>query len=565
MEKSFRQLMWGMIILSLAFSACGPRQVPSEKLISDLSLKRGQVPTCGPPEKKLGSVAFQTSCGEAVRKDFDLALALLHSFEYDEAEKTFARVIDKEPGCPMAYWGVAMSNFHPLWSPPSGAELEKGLKAVRIGQSLSGKSAREAAYLDAVSAFYTGYEKADHRVRCARFEKAMQKLYTSYPSDAETAIFYALALNGAADPADKSYSKQKKAGEILNKLYIRKPDHPGIVHYIIHTYDSPELAGMALPAARRYASLAPSSAHALHMPSHIFTRLGIWQESIHSNLASVASAKCYAESVGISGHWDEELHGLDYLVYAYLQRGQNDQAKKQWDYLNSMKKVEPVNFKVAYAFASVPSRYLLENKRWKEAAALQPQGADLAWTQFPWEGAIIHFARLLGSAHTGDMPSAKTELAALRQAHERLLEQRDTYKANQVQIQIKASEALILFRDGKTGEAIDRMALAADMEDQTAKHPVTPCEVLPARELLGDLLLQMDQPEKAFTAYEADLKKNPNRFNGLYGAGLAAERSGRREKARYYYRKLLDQAEPGSGRRELTRARDYLEAKLALR
>lgn len=554
-----------MIILFLAFVACGHPQEPSKKVINELNLKRGEVPTCGAPERKLGSVALATSCSEAVKTDFDLALALLHSFEYDEAEKAFARVIDKEPACAMAYWGVAMSNFHPLWSPPLPAELEKGLKAVRIGQSLPGKSTREAAYLGAISAFFTDYDKAGHQTRSLRFEKAMERLYTGYPEDKEAAIFYALALNAAADPADKSYSRQKKAGDILNRLYAEEPNHPGIVHYIIHTYDSPELARQALPAARRYASVAPSSAHALHMPSHIFTRLGFWEESIHSNLASVASAQCYAEAVGIKGHWDEELHGLDYLVYAYLQQGRNDLAKGQWDYLRSMEEVEPVNFKVAYAFASIPSRYLLENRLWKEAAALKSWNTGLSWEKFPWEGAILQFTRLLGSVNTGDIQAAEAELADLREAHEKLLRQKDAYKANQVEIQIKASEAWILLQEGQTGEALARMTMAADMEDKTAKHPVTPCEVLPARELLGDLLLRMNEPEKAFTAYEADLKKNPNRFNSLYGAGLAAERSGRPEKARYYYGKLLDQADANSGRSEVALARNYLKAELALK
>ena len=552
-----------MIILFLAFTACGRPQEPSKKVINELNLKRGEVPTCGAPERKLGSVALATSCNEAVREDFDLALALLHSFEYDEAEKVFARVIDKEPACAMAYWGVAMSNFHPLWSPPLPAELEKGLKAVRIGQSIPGKSEREAAYLAAISAFFTDYDKAGHQARALRFEQAMGQLYTRYPEDKEAAIFYALALNAAADPADKSYSRQKKAGDILNRLYAKEPNHPGIVHYIIHTYDSPELARQALPAARRHASVAPSSAHALHMPSHIFTRLGFWEESIHSNLASVASAQCYAEAVGIKGHWDEELHGLDYLVYAYLQQGRNDLAKGQWDYLRSMKEVEPVNFKVAYAFASIPSRYLLENRLWKEAAALQVPGTGFRWEDYPWQGAIVHFTRLLGSVNTGDNQSAEAELAALRAARDKLLRQKDAYKANQVQIQILASEAWMQFKAGRTAEALTQMTLAAEMEEKTAKHPVTPCEVLPARELLGDLLFQLNEPAKAFIAYETSLKKNANRFNSLYGAALAAERSGRKEKARYYYAKLVGQAEPASDRQELAVARKYLKSELA--
>lgn len=563
MEYAIHKFRRCILMSTLVVMACGVPQTPSQDVIADLNLKRGKVTSCG-PEMKLGAVDFETSCSDAVGKDFDLAVALLHSFEYDEAEKVFAKIIDKEPACAMAYWGVAMSNFHPLWAPPTAAELEKGLKAIRIARNLPDKSAREAAHIDAISAFYNDYDKAGHQTRTIRFEKAMEKLYTSYPTDQEMAIFYALALNAAADPADKSYSRQKKAGEILNKLYAREPNHPGIVHYIIHTYDSPELGRRALSAARRYASVAPSSAHALHMPSHIFTRLGLWQESINSNLASVASAQCYAESVGMQGHWDEEIHGMDYLVYAYLQKGENDQAKRYWEHLKSMRKVHPANFKVAYAFASIPSRYLLENKLWKDAAALEVQGADFKWQDHPWQGAIIHFTRLLGAVNTGQNQSAKAELMALKKAHKELLNQKDEYKANQVQIQIKAAEAWMLFKSGNNRDALARMTMAADMEDKTAKHPVTPGEVLPAREQLADLLLQMNQPARALAAYEAGLNKNPNRFNGLYGAGVAAEKSGMRDKARYYYAKLLKVAESASGRREVARAKQFLQTDYAL-
>lgn len=553
-----------IIMLSLLAPSCVEKKGPSQKAIADLNLLRGEVTTCGASGKKLGSVTFELSCGGAVREDFDMGLALLHSFEYEEAEKMFAKVIDREPACAMAYWGVAMSSFHPLWTPPSSAELARGIKAIRIAQSISGITKREAGYINAVAAFYNDYEKDAHSIRTARFEKAMEKLSADYPDDKEAAIFYALSLNAAADPADKSYSKQKKAGSILNALYAREPDHPGVVHYIIHTFDSPELASLALPAARRYASVAPSSAHALHMPSHIFTRLGIWQECINSNLESVASAQCYAESAGIKGHWDEELHGIDYLVYAYLQKGDNKQAKRQWDYLKTVREVQPVNFKVAYAFAAVPSRYLLENKLWKEAAALSVAPANFRWADYPWQESMIRFTRLLGSVNTGDGSSANRELAALKKAQQNLLEQKDLYKAGQVEIQIRASEAWIFFMGGNRSKAIASMTLAADLEDKTAKHPVTPGEVIPARELLGDLLMKMNEPARAFIAYEDDLKKHPNRFNGLYGAGLAAEQSGRPDKARYYYEKLVAMVEPSnSGRREIVMARDYLKMKLA--
>lgn len=560
MKSSFLQLVIFILLSLLPFSCKEKNEGPSKELITGINLKRGDVISCGPDDKQLGTVAFDVTGSGKAQEDFNLALKLLHSFEYDEAEKVFAKVIDQQPGCAMAYWGVAMSNFHPLWAPPSAAELNKGAKAITIAKSIEEKTKKEAGYINAISSFYTDRDKIDHRTRCINFEKAMAKLNADYPGDKEAAIFYALALVAAADPADKSFEKQKKAGIILNALYPGEPNHPGIVHYIIHTFDSPELAELALPAARKYASVAPSSAHALHMPSHIFTRLGLWSECIQSNLASVASAQCYAAEAGIKGHWDEELHGLDYLAYAYLQKGDNEQAKKQWDYLQTIHQVNDLNFKVAYAFSSIPSRYVMENKLWKEAAHLTAHYKNFPWKNFQWQEAIIHFTRLIGSVHTGMMDSAKTEWRVLTNIYDTLTKQKDTYKANQVQIQMKAGEAWILFKEGKNNEALTLMNLAADMEDKTEKHPVTPGEVIPARELLGDMLLQLNKPEQALQAYEANLKKHPNRFNGLYGAGLAAEKSGHLEKADLYYRQLLTIANPGSSNRpELASAKKFLK------
>jgi tetratricopeptide (TPR) repeat protein len=532
---------------------------PANELINAIGLKRGELVSCGPPGNQFGSVEFETSCSGKVKKDFDLAIALLHSFVYDEAEKVFAKIIDEEPGCAMAYWGVAMCNNHPLWSPPTEAELKKGASSIAIARSLT-RSKRETGYIEAMALFYKDRDKLDHHTRSIRFEKAMQKVYSDNPADKEAAVFYALALDAAADPADRSFSNQKKAGAILTALYPGEPDHPGIVHYIIHTYDYPELAALALPAARKYASIAPSSAHALHMPSHIFVRLGLWDECINSNLVSISSAKCYAENAGIKGHWAEELHSIDYLVYAYLQKGENDLAKEQCDYLKTIHEVSPVDFKGAYAFAAIPARYVLENKNWKDAARLNIHPADFPWEKFPWQKAIIHFTRLLGFVHIGKIDSAGIELKNLHTIYDTLMEQKDLYKANEVQIQIKIGEAWILFNEGKNNEALKAMNDAADMEDNTEKHPVTPGEVIPARELLGDMLLQMNQPEKALEAYEADLKKHPNRFNGLYAAGLAAERSDNFEKANAYYQQLTAIANStNSNRPELEAARLFLK------
>ena len=527
--------------------------------INAINLKRGEIVECGPSDKQFGTVSFEVTCPEKVKKDFNIALALLHSFEYDEAEKVFAKIIDEEPACAMAYWGVAMCNYHPLWSPPGEPELMKGSKAVELGLSLHPESERESDYIKAMSVFYKDWDKADHHTRCINYEKAMERMYIKYPADKEAAIFYALALDAAADPTDKTFANQKKAGEILKAIYPDQPNHPGIIHYIIHTYDYPELAEMALPAARKYASVAPSSAHAQHMPSHIFTRLGLWDESIKSNLLSTSSAVCYAQSAAIKGHWDEELHGMDYLVYAYLQKGDDGLAKKQCDYLNTIHDVYPVDFKVAYAFTAIPSRYLLENKMWKAAANLEIHPVDFPWEKFPGETANIHFARLLGAVHTGMMDSARNELKKLEMIYGILTKEYDFYKASLVKIQIDASEAWILFKEGKNSEALSLMNSAADMEDATEKHPVTPGEVIPARELLGDMLMLMGYTAKASEAYQEDLKKHQNRFNGLYGAGLAAEKSGNKESAGFYYRQLLNISTPNSNRPELAAARLFLK------
>ena len=561
MKYLLNTLLWLFCILSVAalISCNGNNSVPSKELINQIDLKRGNVISCGSPDKQFGSVDFEMTCNEKAKKDFNLAIELLHSFEYDESEKVFAKVIDETPECAMAYWGVAMCNFHPLWTPPTELELQKGSKAIGIANTISKKSERESAYINAISTFYQDWNKTDHHTRCINYEKAMGKIHTAYPDDKEAAIFYALSLDASANPNDKTYINQKKAGSILNALYPSEPNHPGIIHYIIHTYDYPGLAELALPAARKYAAVAPNSAHALHMPSHTFTRLGLWDECIKSNLASVASAKCYAEQSGIKGHWDEELHGMDYLMYSYLQKGENKLANEQLKYLETIHEVHPANFKVAYAFAAIPARFLLENKNWYRAATLQMAPANFSWLQFPWQESIIHFTRLLGAAHLGNIKNANIELEKLKLLHDTLEQQKDEYKSQQVAIQIKTGEAWIQFAKEKTTVALNLMKLAADMEDGTEKHPVTPGEVLPARELLGDMLLQINQYENALLAYEAVLQKYPNRFNSLYGAGLAAEKSEQKQKAVFYFKQLLTISDTlKSDRPELAATRNFL-------
>ena len=513
----------GLSMITLLAISCGSENRESAPALISLNLKRGDIVSCGPAEPQYGSVNFDITASDTIQKQFNHGLSLLHSFEYDDAEKVFAKIIDQDSKCAMAYWGVAMSNNHSLWAPPTPAELEKGAAAIEIAQSVKDKSAMETAFIDATAEFYRNRASADHASRTAALERAMEKLYARYSQNIEAAIFYSLALNAAADPKDKSFFKQKKAGKILDSLFATNPIHPGVVHYIIHSYDYPELAGAALEAARKYAFIAPSSAHAQHMPSHVFTRLGLWDEDITSNLASVASAKCYAKNNGIDGHWDEELHGLDYLVYAYLQKGDSAEAKVYVDYLDTIKKVEPENFKVAYAYAAVPVRYVLESRQWNAAAKLKFHPDNFPWERYPWQKAILHFGRSIGNVHVGNIPAAENEVHSMKILYDTLIAQGDVYKADQVLIQMQSAKAWILFKKGENDEALKLMQEAADREDNTQKHPVTPGEVLPAREMLGDMLLAMNKADEAVAAYEADLKTHPHRRNGLIGLASAKD------------------------------------------
>lgn len=486
-------------------------------------LKRGDVISCGPQEGEIfGKVSFDATVPTTLQRDFNTAIALLHSFEYDEAEKKFAKIIDVSPNCAMAYWGVAMSNFHPVWVPPTLPELQKGLQAINIARLIGQKTKRESAYIEALAKFYEHADEIDHRNRVLKFEKAMEDIYQSYPEDKEAAVFYALALNAAVDPADKTYTRQQKAFEILERFFQQEPLHPGVAHYIIHNLDYPGLAEKALAVARKYAAIAPASAHAQHMPSHIFQRLGLWDECIQSNLVSVSAAQCYAEKAKIKGHWDEELHGMDYLVYGYLQKKDYDSAKQQLDYLRTITEVYPVNFKDAYAFAAMPARYALERKDWKMASSLDLYPANFPWKQFPWQEAIIHFAKALGNVHLNKIDDATKELEQLRSLYQVLNSQKNkAFEAAHVDVQVKAAEAWIEMKKGNKQFAKELMTAAADKEDAMAKHPVTPCSVLPARELLGELLLETNEYALAIEAFEQNLKLNPNRLNGVNGLDIA--------------------------------------------
>jgi tetratricopeptide (TPR) repeat protein len=543
MKTEYFKTIYFVTILALVGCQTKKEDSKFQAELKSVNLMRGDIALCGATDAQFGKVEFGLSCDDKVRSDFNLATALLHSFEYPEAEKVFAKVIDQDPSCLMAYWGVAMSNFHPLWAPPTKEELEKGSKVIALARSLKSTDERESDYLEAVAVMYDDWNTLSHQVRVQKFEKAAENIYQKYPSDNEAAIFYALALRAASDPTDKTFVKQRKAGEILNSMFTNQPDHPGIAHYLIHVYDYPELAEMALPAARKYAAIAASSAHALHMPSHIFTRLGLWDEAIQSNINSMTAAKCYAENSGMKGHWDEEIHGLDYLVYAYLQQGRDDLAKAQMDYLQSMDLIFPMNNKVAYTSAAVPTRYALERHDWASAVALELKPENFPWKDYPWERSIISFGRMMGAVHLKNTKVMNAALQELKENHEELVKANKTYEAYQVKIQLIASEAWMQFYQGKKAEAIKLMTEAADLEDATDKHPVTPGEVVPARELLADMLLEAGDYKNALLAYEADLKRHPQRFNGLYGAGLAAQKTGDTSKSKAYFEQLMTVAQ----------------------
>ncbi len=514
----------------------------------------------------LGQVSFPVSGAEQVQRQFNRAVALLHSFEYDRSEQAFADILKSEPRCAMAYWGIAMSLYHELWAPPSPDELKRGWAAVEKARSIGAPTERERAWIEAIGAFYRGWDKLDHRTRAQAYEKAMEQLYRGHPQDQEAAVFYALALNATAlvtVPMDKTYAKQKQAAEILNRVLRENPRHPGVTHYLIHSYDYPALASMALPAARSYAKIAPASAHALHMPSHIFTRLGLWVESIQSNLASAAAAHEHSKASGMAGTWDEELHAMDYLTYAYLQSAQDVEAERTLQTLRGIQKVWPENFKCAYAFAAIPARVALERHRWSEAAGLELHPAGFPWTRFPNSEAIIHFARAVGAARSGDRASTAREVQALTEIEKKVRKVQSDYDwASQVEIQRRAAEGCLAWAEHKQGEAVRILRSAAELEDSTEKHPVTPGAVVPARELLGDLLLESGHYADSLREYELVLRDAPNRFRSLYGCGRSAELSGDRSTARKYYVRLLEICKQSDGARpELDQARAFVGKK----
>ena len=497
--------------------------------------------------EKLGTVRFPVSCNAVAQERFGRAVALIHSFWYDEAEKAFGEVAKLDPSCAMAYWGVAMSNFHPIWAPPSPAELERGKAAVAKAESLPIPTQRERDYIDATSAFYE--DAPDYGTRKLAFEAAMEQVHTKNPKDREAAIFYALALLGSAPPTDKTYAKQKKAGAILNEVLPGAEDHPGVAHYLIHSFDYPQLAEIGLPAAKVYAKIAASSPHALHMPSHIFTRLAMWDDSIASNIASRDTALRHVQMTKPGYASFDQLHALDYLEYAYLQEARDGDAKRVLDEVAAAQKFDLPNFAAAYALAAVPARYTLERRDWSAAAALTVRPGDFPWDKFPYAEALVHFARAVGGARGGNLAPARDGLARLAEIRKALADAKDTFWAGQVEIQRLAAEGWIARAEGRADDARRLLSAAADLEDTTDKHPVTPGSVIPARELLADLLLDLGEPKAALREYETSLTTVPGRFNSLAGGVRAAERAGDAEKAKALYARLQSLCAKADGSR----------------
>jgi tetratricopeptide (TPR) repeat protein len=510
--------------------------------------------------EKLGTVVFETSCAPAVAGGFNRAMALWHSFWFDPSADAFREVAAADPSCGMAYWGVALTRLgNPFAWPPSDKQMQAGRDAMRKAQATGAKTQRERDYIDALARFYDDAQGADHRSRAVALERAMEQITQRHPDDVEAKILYALMLNATALPSDKTYAQQLKAGEMLEAIWQQLPDHPGVAHFIIHSYDYPELADKALAAARRYAAIAPSAPHALHMPAHIFTRLGYWDESIETNRMSADAAKAELTTKDFKAGSYNALHAMDYMVYAYLQQGRDVQARALVDEMGALTKVDVEIFPAAFAFAASPARYALERGDWDSAAGLTLQPKDLSWNKFPQAEAVLVFARTLGAARTGNVEVARTGVGRLGELAAALTKANQPYWAEQAAIQQQVGAAWLQLAEGRNDDALRTMRAAADREDATDKHPVTPGPLAPARELLGEMLLLLDRPAEALAEFERSQQKEPNRLRGFYGAARAAELSGRHEVARANYDKLLKLTAPAEGaRKEIEEARHFM-------
>src|SRR5688572_6689697 len=498
---------------------------------------------------QLGRVKFATSCSAQVQPLFETGVAMLHSFCYSAAEKTFREVLAKEPSCTIATWGIAAI----LMGNPLGGQgatpkwVEAARAAIDQGRKTPPKTQRERDYLEAVATYYEDFENRPERARQQARAKAYEALAAKYPDDDEAQIFSALYIAGTQTQADQTYSAYLRAAAILEKQFAKYPEHPGVAHYLIHSYDAPPIADKGLNAARRYAKIAPSAPHALHMPSHIFTHVGAWEEAAATNLRSVASAR-------VNNEPNEAYHASDYAVYAFLQLGRDGDAKRT---MEDAFKVDGWNAAVRtapYARAAMPARMALDRGQWREAMQLQPTA-----TKYPYTDAITYFARAIGAARSGDVAAAEKDAAELARLHKTLEAARDNYWATEVEVQRLTAAAWIAHAQGKTDDALKLMRAAADIEDKNEKSIVTPARILPARELLADMLMELKQPALALKEYETSQVREPNRYRGYAGAARAAEAAGERTKAAEHYRKLLQLAKNADGQRpEIARARAYI-------
>jgi tetratricopeptide (TPR) repeat protein len=528
--------------------------------------------------RRVGRVDFRISC-EGQQAQFDRAMALLHSFFYGESRRLFTEVTKKDPDCAIAHWGIAMTWYHPLWAPPNPEEMGFGIAAIEKAQSASKKSPREQGYVDALAVFYkadpatlkktsgpTGMSchgpTGDHSGRANAYTQIMQKLFTANPDDTEAAAFYALALLGSAKPVDPKLENQNKAAQILEKLWVNHRDHPGVAHYLIHSYDFPPLAQKGLDAAKAYTDIAPWVPHALHMPSHIFVRLGMWGDSIRGNIGSADAARNYLKEQKLEGVSFEELHALDYLIYSYLQTGQEAKAKAVAEYVTAMKKTYPeIEFAASYAAGAIPSRFAVERHAWKEAAALTVPTAPF-WKKFPFAEAHIEYARGMGRARSGDVAGAKQSLVRLGELREATNDPKYVYFKDHLALQHQAVGAWVAQAEGKTAQAIAALRKAAQMEDRLGKNPVSPGPINIMYEQLGDLLLQHGKAAEALAAYETALKSSPRRLNSVLGAGLAAEKAKKLDVARKHFQLAVDQTAGGDMKRpELDQATAFLAKK----
>ena len=477
-------------------------------------------------DQKFGTVHFATSCNETAQRRFDRAMRYQHSFWYRESKEIYEETLKADPECGIAYWGIALSLLNNPHNLPPDSNLPLGLAAIQKAKAVGAKTQRERDYIDALAVMYVDYDKTPHAERVQSYLKAMEALAANYPDDDEAQIFYAITLNVAASPADKTYANQLKGAAILEPIFKRQPRHPGVAHYLIHLYDYPPIAAKGLPAALSYSKIAPNAPHAQHMPSHIFTRVGYWKESIAANTASVRAAKADKEV-------NDQMHGQDYLVYAYLQLGQDKNARAITDEIEAMN-IGAEAFGAAFALAASPARYMVERGDWKGAAELQ-----VRQSKFPHVMATTHYARALGAARSGNPDAAKADIAELAELRDKLREAKNNYWAGQVDIQWQAATAWTLYAEGKYDEALKAMSAAADAEDKSEKSPVTPGPLAPARELYGFMLLDRGMAREALTAFEGTMAKEPNRFNAYVGAAKAAQMLGDKAKAKAEYQELV--------------------------